>query len=217
MTFSNAPEFTAATVDLMMKSRELVVDYMTPLGLHHLMGSHHHYGPAPWVDDLGRPEWNPVYYHRANASGIGFDRSPRGSNAVAQYAAPLAREFGDIDAVPERFLLWFHHASWDRRMASGRTLWDELVERYTSGAAGVTDLRRQWERLAPYVDGERHADVASFLRVQEREAGWWRDASVAYFQTHSKRPLAAGHAPPEHPLDWYRAQEFPFAPGRATP
>jgi alpha-glucuronidase len=217
MTFSNDPDFTTTAVELMMASRQRVVDYMTPLGLHHLMGSHHHYGPAPWVDDLDRPDWNPVYYHRADAQGLGFDRSPRGSNAVAQYAPALAREFGDIVRVPERYLLWFHHASWDHRMASGRTLWDELVARYTAGVDGVADMRRQWDGLASYVDAERHAEVATFLGVQEREAHWWRDASIAYFQTYSRRPLPAGFAAPEHSLDWYRAQEFSFAPGRATP
>ncbi|RJF91538.1 alpha-glucuronidase family glycosyl hydrolase [Sphingomonas cavernae] len=213
MTFSNQQGFVSPAVDMMMGSREIVVDYMTPLGLHHLMASGHHYGPGPWVDDLERADWNPVYYHRADAAGIGFDRTKAGSDAVSQYAPPVARMFGDIDTVPERDLLWFHHVGWDRRMASGRTLWDELVARYGRGVRGVESMQRDWTRLAPFVDAERHREVATFLAIQRHEAKWWRDASIAYFQTISKRPLPAGEAPPEHPLSWYRALNFPFAPG----
>jgi alpha-glucuronidase len=213
MTFSNAPELVTPTVEMMMASRDTVVDYMTPLGLHHLMGSGHHYGPAPWVDDLARPDWNPVYYHRADAAGLGFDRTPSGSGAVTRYAPAVARTFGDPGKVPEELLLWFHHVPWDRRMASGRTLWEELVVRYTRGADAVAAMQGRWDALAPYVDAERHAAVAAFLGVQAREARWWRDACVAYFQTFAQRPLPAGFTPPEHSLDVYRALDFPFVPG----
>lgn len=213
MTFSNEAGFVAPAVDMMMGSRETVVDYMTPLGLHHLMASGHHYGPGPWVDDLERADWNPVYYHRADGAGIGFDRTKAGSDAVSQYAPPVARMFGDIATVPERDLLWFHHVGWDHRMASGRTLWDELVMRYGRGVRGVESMQQRWAGLAPYVDAERHAEVAAFLAIQHNEARWWRDASVAYFQTFSKRPLPAGEAAPEHPLQWYKALRFPYAPG----
>ncbi|KAF1685315.1 alpha-glucuronidase [Pseudoxanthomonas broegbernensis] len=213
MTFSTDPAFVAPVVDMMMGSREAVVDYMTPLGLHHLMGRGHHYGPGPWVAGGPRADWTSVYYHRADRNGIGFDRSAGGSDAVAQYAAPVARQFGDLATVPEEFLLWFHHVPWDHRMASGRTLWDELVLRYGRGVDYVKSMRRTWDGLAGQVDAERHRQVAVFLAIQEKEAQWWRDASIAYFQTFSKRPLPKGEAPPPHTLEYYESLQFPFAPG----
>ncbi|UYY59251.1 alpha-glucuronidase family glycosyl hydrolase [Sphingomonas sp. S2-65] len=213
LTFTPDPTFVRPAVEMMMGSRQAAVDYMTPLGLAHLMATGHHYGPGPWVSDLARPEWNPTYYHRANASGIGFDRTRTGSNAVAQYAPPVARRFADPGKTGEDLLLWFHHVAWDRRMADGSTLWDTLVRRYDRGVTAVGTMRRQWDALRPHVDAERWEQTAAFLNVQEREARWWRDASIAYFQSISGRPLPAGTAQPEHPLDWYKAQSFPFAPG----
>lgn len=213
MTFSNDQNFVRPTVAMMMDSREAVVDYMTPLGLAHLMATNHHYGPGPWVSDLSRPEWNPVYYHRADAGGIGFDRTASGSNAVSQYAPALAALYGDIDTTPEDFLLWFHHVPWDRRMSSGRTLWDDLVFRYTRGVSRVQAMRETWRTLSAYVDAERYAQVDAFLGIQEREAQWWRDASIAYFQPISRRPLPEGFAPPPHTLEHYQSLTFPYAPG----
>jgi alpha-glucuronidase len=215
MTFSNDPAFVPRVVDLMMGSREAVVDYMTPLGLHHLMARGSHYGPGPWVTGGHRADWTSVYFHRADAEGIGFDRTATGSNAVAQYAPPVAAEFSNLKATPEKLLLWFHHVPWDYRMASGRTLWDELVYHYTRGAQTVGEMRRTWASLAPYVDAERHAQVASFLEIQEKEAKWWRDASITYFQTFSKRPLPAGFAPPERSLEEYETICIPHVPGHA--
>jgi alpha-glucuronidase len=213
MTFSNEPRFVAAAADMMMGSHQAVVDYMTPLGLHHLMGPSHHYGPAPWLAKMARADWTSVYYHRADARGLGFDRSAKGSNAVAQYAGPVAAQFGDRKRVPEDLLLWFHHVGWDERTQSGRSLWDELVHRYTRGVDYVKQMRGKWDELAPLVDRERHAEVAAFLRIQEKEATWWRDACIAYFQTFSKRPLPQGYAPPEHTLEYYQALQFKYAPG----
>ena len=213
MTFSNDPAVVEPVVAMMMGAREAVVDYMTPLGLHHLMGRGHHYGPGPWVSGGPRADWTSVYYHRADAQGIGFDRSASGSNAVAQYVPPVAGRFGNVDTVPEEFLLWFHHVPWDHRMASGRTLWDELVLRYGRGVDYVRGMRRTWDGLSGKIDAERHAQVAAFLAIQEDEAQWWRDASIAYFQTFSKRPLPAGAEPPPHPLSYYQSLEFPYAPG----
>jgi len=213
MTFTNEAAFVAPVVDMMMRSREAAVDYMTPLGLHHLMGRGHHYGPGPWVSGGPRADWTSVYYHRADANGIGFDRTKTGSNAVAQYAPQVAAVFGDRKRVPEKFLLWFHHVGWDERLSSGRTLWDELVHRYTHGVNEVREMRATWSKLAPYVDSERRAQVAAFLGIQEHEAQWWRDASIAYFQTFSKRSLPEGLAPPAHSLEYYESLEFPFAPG----
>lgn len=213
MTFSNDPQFVKPVVSMMMKSHEAVVDYMTPLGLHHVMGRGHHYGPGPWVEGGPRADWTSVYYHRADAQGIGFNRTKTGSNAVAQYAPPVAAQFGDLKRVPEQFLLWFHHVPWDYRTRSGRILWDELVYRYTRGVDTVREMEGTWQQVAPFVDAERHQQVAAFLKIQEKEAKWWRDASIAYFQTFSKRPLPAGFAPPEQSLDYYKSLEFPYAPG----
>jgi alpha-glucuronidase len=206
MTFSNDPRFLRPALAMMMRSRQAVADYMTPLGLHHLMNTDHHYGPGPWVNDLSREDWNPTYYHRADARGIGFDRTASGSNAVADYSPEVARRYGDLGRVPEDLLLWFHHVPWGHPMRSGRTLWDELVLRYGRGVAEVRRMRAAWARLRPFVDGPRHADVAASLATQEREAQWWRDASIAYFQSVSGRPLPRGAAPPPRGLDWYKAE-----------
>ncbi len=213
MTFSNDAKVVTPIVGMMMGSREAAVDYMTPLGLHHLMGRGHHYGPGPWVAGGPRADWTSVYYHRAGKDGIGFDRTASGSNAVAQYAPTVAREFGDVRRVPEEFLLWFHHVPWDYRTSSGRPLWNELVHRYTRGVDYVHGMRTMWDGLASDIDPERHAQVAAFLAIQEKEAQWWRDASIAYFQTFSQRPLPEGYAPPAHPLEYYESLEFPYAPG----
>ena len=213
MTFSNDQPFVDSVVDMMMGSREAVVDYMTPLGLHHLMGRDHHYGPGPWVAGGPRADWTSVYYHRADRNGIGFDRSATGSNAVAQYAPPLADSFGDVKRVPEQFLLWFHHLPWDYRTRSGRPLWHELVHRYTRGVNEVKKMRTTWDGLRGHVDAERHAQVAAFLAIQQKEAQWWRDASIAYFQHVNGLPLPPGYAPPAQPLEYYEALSFPYAPG----
>ena len=172
---------------------------MTPLGLHHQMASGHHYGPGPWVNDLSRPDWNPVYYNRADRNGIGFDRTASGSNAVAQYAPPVAQEFGNLDTVPDEYLLWFHHVPWTYRMKSGHTLWEELVAHYTKGVETVAHNRAVWEALRPFVDAQRFEETDAYLRIEEKEARWWRDADIAYFQSLNGLPLPPGAAPPEHP------------------
>jgi alpha-glucuronidase len=213
MTFSNDPAVVAPVVDMMLGSRQAVVDYMTPLGLHHLMGRDHHYGPAPWVSGGPRADWTSVYYHRADVEGIGFDRTATGSNAVSQYTPQVAKKIGDIASIPEDYLLWFHHVPWDHRMASGRMLWDELVHRYGRGVDYVAAMRRTWDGVAGKIDLERHHQVQVFLGIQQAEAQWWRDASIAYFQTFSRRPLPAGEAAPAHSLDYYKSLQFPHAPG----
>lgn len=213
MTFSSDPAFVQPVVRMMMDSREAVVDYMTPLGLHHLMGRGHHYGPAPWDAGSERPDWDPVYYHRADPQGIGFERGSAGSNAVAQYAPALAKQFDDLSRVPERDLLWFHHVPWDHRMASGRTLWDEMVWHYARGVDDVASMRGTWTGLSAYVDAPRYQQVASFLAIQQQEAQWWRDASIAYWQSINGLPLPAGQAAPPHPLSYYQSLKFPYAPG----
>ncbi len=133
MTFSNDPALVTPVVDMMLRSREAVVDYMTPLGLAHIMATGHHYGPGPWIGNLQRPEWNPVYYHHADQDGIGFDRTATGSNALADYAPEVARRLADPTADDLKYLLWFHHLPWTYRLVSGRTVWDELTFRYSRG------------------------------------------------------------------------------------
>ena len=214
MTFTNDPAFVNAVIPMMIKSREAVVDYMTPLGLHHQFATSHHYGPGPWVSDLERPEWNPVYYNRADAKGLGFDRTPSGSDATSQYAPPLARLFSGPN-IPERDLLWFQHIAWDHKMKSGRTLWDELIVHYDTGIATVGEMRKTWAAMRSYVDDQRWSQTSAFLAIQEKEAQWWRDACIAYFQTFSHMPMPAGHAPPPHDLAYYQAIYFPYVPGAA--
>lgn len=213
MTFTPDPRFVIPAVKMMIASREAVVDYMTPLGLAHQMATSSHYGPGPWVSDLKRPEWNPVYYARADASGIGFDRTATGSDAIAQYAPHVAAGLANPATTPERWLLWFHHVGWDTKMQSGRTLWNEMVVHYDDGVAAVADMQRTWTSLAPYVDHERYDKTATFLTIQRREAQWWRDASIAYFASISHRNLPPGTTAPPHPLGYYEALSFPYAPG----
>ncbi|BBM69275.1 alpha-glucuronidase family glycosyl hydrolase [Rhodothermus marinus] len=215
MTFTNDPRFVAPVKQMMLESREAVVNYMTPLGLAHLMGPGHHYGPAPWFDQAPRPDWNNTYYHRADTLGIGFDRTATGSNAVAQYFSPLREIFGSLERCPEKYLLWFHHVPWDYRMRSGRTLWEELVDHYYRGVETVRRWQSLWKSLRAFVDPERFEQIAMFLRIQEKEAVWWRDACVLYFQTFSRRPIPAGYEQPAHTLDYYvelqrKLQRFPM-------
>lgn len=213
MTFKNDPAFVEPVKRMMLGSWQAVVDYMTPLGLHHIMGTGHHYGPAPWVSELSRPEWNPVYYHRADAKGVGFDRTKSGSDAAGQYFSPLDAIFNDPQRTPEQFLLWFHHVPWDRKMESGRMLWDELVYRYNRGVDAVRAMRETWKSLEGKIDAERYNDVKAFLAIQEKEAVWWRDACLLYFQSFSKMPIPKEYEKPAHDLQYYKNLSFPFAPG----
>ncbi len=211
-TFGSEPALLRPVLRMLMTSREAVVDYMTPLGLHHLMDTGHHHGPGPWVSELKRPEWNPTYYHRADAQGIGFDRTTGGSGAVDQYAPGLAARWGAVSTTPEALLLWFHHLPWTHRMASRRTLWHELVTRYDRGVAAVAALQADWQHVRPFVDARRFDDVAQHLAQQKVEAQWWRDASVAYFQSVNGLALPRGARKPPLPLAAYQATRFPFAP-----
>jgi alpha-glucuronidase len=213
MTFGHDEPLVRPIAGMMRGSREAAVDYMTPLGLHHLMAEGHHYGPGPWVDQAARPDWTSVYYHRADANGIGFDRTATGSNAVAQYFPPVAAAYGDVRRVPESLLLWFHHVGWDHRMASGRTLWEELAVSYQRGVARVRGMQATWEGLQGKVDAERYEQVRAFLAIQEKEARWWRDACVLYFRAFSGRPLPEGYERPEHDLAYYRSIRKRYVPG----
>jgi alpha-glucuronidase len=213
MTFTNEPAAIAPVKDIMLASRQAAVDYMTPLGLHHLMARNHHYGPGPWVSGGPRADWTSVYYHRADEAGIGFDRTATGSDAVSQYAPAVRDRFASLDRVTDDYLLWFHRVSWNYRMSSGRSLWDELTFRYCRGVQTVRGWRRTWDALAPLIDRQRHDETRAFLAIQEEEAKWWRDASVLYFQTFAKRPIADACGPPANTLEHYMSINLRFVPG----
>jgi len=212
MTLSNDAAVIQPVQAMMMAARENTVHYMTPLGLHHLMGWDHHYGPAPWIKDKHREDWTSVYYHKADSSGIGFDRTTSGSNAVSQYHAPVAQKFAALATCPEEYLLWFHHLNWDYRMKSGKTLWEELCQRYYGGVEGVRAMQREWDALHGKIDEENFRHVQGMLAIQEKEAVWWRNACVLYFQTFSQRPIPVGLEKPQETLQYYQMLSFPFAP-----
>jgi alpha-glucuronidase len=208
MTFTNDPKAVSTLARVMLESLEALVDYMTPLGLHHIMWGSTHYGPAPWWSKESRPDWNPVYYHRADEKGLGYDRTPTGSNSVSQYLPPVRGHFANLATCPEKFLVWFHHVPWDYRMRSGRIFWDELALHYQRGVDWVRTTRKEWDSLAGLIDPERHEAVAKKLAIQERDAIHWRDACLLYFQTFSKRPLPAGVEKPQKTLDEYKAKSL---------
>lgn len=201
-TFSHEEEFLAEASQMMLRSREACVEYMMPLGLHHLFAWGHHYGPEPWCAVPGaRPDWLPSYYHKADTEGIGFDRSSTGSGATAQYSEPLRSLYDNVATCPDNLLLWFHHVGWDHRMQSGQTLWEQLCRSYEHGLLEVAEMRTTWERLKPYVDAERHAHVAERLAIQFSDAIWWKDGCLLYFQTFSRRPFPADVSPAVHRLE----------------
>lgn len=209
-TFSNDPTVVAPVVQLMMLSREAVVNYMTPLGLVHIMGDDDHYGPEPWSNAFpDHPEWNPVYYHKADTQGIGFDRTSTGSNAVAQYTSQVGSVFASRATVPDEYLLFFHHAGWGDELASGRTVWEELVHRYSEGVDEVDTMKKAWAGLDGYIDAKRFKDVADFLQIQHYEARWWRDACLSYFGTFSQQAIPSGYAAAANSLSFYQGLDSP--------
>lgn len=190
-TYENQDErFTKPVEMMMMTSREACVNYMMPLGLHHIFKFDHHYGPEPDGFIASYPlEWCPVYYHKADAQGIGFDRSSKGTDAVGQYPEPYRSLYDNIETCPEEYLLWFHHVPWDYKMKSGSTLWQELCMKYNMGVAMVEVYRDFWHTSAKqYMKGHeqewQHTD--SLLNVQLENAKEWRNTCLKYFQTFSK-------------------------------
>ena len=211
MTFTNDARAVTTITRVMLTSREAVVNYMTPLGIVHIMATGHHYGPGAWAN-AGRADWTPSYYHRADTLGMGFDRTTTGSNAVAQYHPPVRDRYANRATVPDSVLLWFHRVRWMERLATGRTMWDELVHRYSIGVDTVRSMHDQWRSIRASIDSVRFAEVDSFLTIQTHEARWWRDASLAYFQTFSRLAIPAGYEQPRHPLSFYRALRCPANP-----
>ncbi|MBN1406988.1 MAG: hypothetical protein JW956_04330 [Calditrichaceae bacterium] len=175
---------------MMLDSREAAVNYMMPLGLHHIFAADDHYGPGPWWGPKGiRKDWTPPYYHQADTNGVGFDRTLTGSDAISQYHKPLNDLFNNIETCPEIFLLWFHHVPWNHEMKNGRTLWEEMCYLYDTGVQQVRQFQTIWDRAEFYVDPQRFFEVQSKLRNQCRNAQIWKDACLLYFQQFSNQPI----------------------------
>lgn len=181
-------DFIEPMKQVMLTSREACVNYMMPLGLHHLFAWEHHFGPDPGCYVPGaREDWMPSYYHRAGPDGVGFDRTREtGSGAVDQYNEPLASLYNSLEACPETLLLWFHHVPWDYRMPSGLTLWEELQQHYNQGVEQVRHYREVWAGMKPFVSARRHAQVSALLKKNEEDAMCWRDVCLDYFRTFAE-------------------------------
>jgi alpha-glucuronidase len=212
MTFTNSAEAMRSINSIMLASHEAAVNYMTPVGLHHIMGWDHHYGPGPWVKDKPRADWTAVYYHKADTLGVGFDRTAKGSDALSQYFPEAQKQFSLPDC-PEKYLLWFHHLPWDYKMKSTRTLWDELCHKYNEGVNAVRQMQKMWNTMEGKIDADRFKQVKMLLTIQEKEAVQWRNSCLLYFQTFSKRPIPKELEQPDHNLDYYQKLIYPFAPG----
>ncbi|MBD8349255.1 alpha-glucuronidase family glycosyl hydrolase [Dysgonomonas sp. HGC4] len=207
MTFSNDKKVIAPIQKIMLMSREAAVNYMTPLGLNHIMNYDTHNGPEPWHDD---PVWSAFDYHKASESGVGVDRTHTGTNAVGQYHQPLSNQLDDVKTCPPQFLLWFHRVAWDYKMPSGNTLWNDLVAHYYLGVDEVHQMQSIWNTLEKDMDDERFVHVKSLLELQEQEAVWWRDGCVLFFQQYSKLPIPAKYDKPKHSLDYYKRIPYPY-------
>lgn len=182
--------FLQPVKQMMLNSREAAVNYMMPLGLHHLFAADHHYGPGPWWAPTGvRKDWTPPYYHKADSIGIGFDRTATGSNAVSQYQEPLQSMFSNSQTCPDIYLLWFHHLPWNFIMKDGQTLWAELCYHYDKGVRQVREFQKTWDHVQRYVDSERFSQVQTKLREQCMNAQVWKDACLLYFRQFSKMPF----------------------------
>ncbi len=193
-------KFISPVENMMLASREAVVDYTMPLGFHHIFNGSH-YGPGPWQRSI-RPDWSPLYYHRADSAGVGFDRTEAtGSANTAQYPEPWRSVYEDISTCPENLLLWFHHVPWDYTMSSGRTLWDEICLHYDRGISAVEEFISTWESVRPYVSRDIWQHVRQRLDIQYEDAKWWRDACVQYFGQFSAMPVPGDARQPEIPLD----------------
>nr|WP_288330155.1 alpha-glucuronidase [uncultured Prevotella sp.] len=199
-TFTTSTDFVDPMTEVMMTSREACVDYMMPLGLHHIFKFDHHYGPEPDGFKAEYPiEWCPVYYHKADTAGIGFDRSSHGTDAVGQYAEPYRSLYNDLRTCPEAYLLWFHHLSWNYPMRDGRTLWESLNAHYNRGVEATEGYLDTWQRVRPYVEeadhdsgqasGSRWSRVNELLKTQVENAREWRDVCLKYFHSFTRRPI----------------------------
>ena len=195
LTFTHDENFVRPMTEVMLASHEACVDYMMPLGLHHIFQFDHHYGPDPAGFKPEYPlEWCPVYYHQADTLGIGFNRSSTGTNATSQYREPYCSQYDNLAACPENLLLWFHHVPWDYQMKSGRTLWQELCAHYDRGVAEVDRFHNVWQQLRPLLLRADHNDPRRWQEVEERllhqqeNAREWRQTCLDYFGSFSRMP-----------------------------
>ncbi len=211
MTYTTNKAFVEPMTEVLMESREAVVRYMMPLGLHHIFAGGHHYGPEPWCDPKGwREDWKPKYYHKADKTGIGFDRTMNGSQNVRQYPDALFNIYNKVDECPEQLLLWFHHVPWTHKMHNGETLWEALCHTYDHGVRQAEAFARIWNQMKPYVDAERYeAQKLNFDR-QAKDAWWWRDACLLYFQQFSGMKLPLDCPAPKYKFEDLQKYNLPI-------
>lgn len=202
-TFTTDKKFVKPVAKMLLASREACVRYEMPLGLHHCFSGAGHYGPGPW-DRSSRPDWEPAYYHKAAADGIGFNRTTTGSDNVSQYNEPLKSIYNNVETCPQELILWFHHLPWDYKMKSGRTLWNELCYTFEEGIQEARSFISTWESVEKYVDPYRYGQIHDKLVRQAKDAIWWRDALMLYFQTYSNMPIPDDCTQPQHTLDELR-------------
>ncbi len=200
MALTHDPAATDRIVNLMLKSRDMYMSYSAPLGLSRPWTGEH-FAPETWQNRSSRPDWTAVYYHQADSVGLGFDRTATGSKALAQYQTEVARTWKNLDTCPLPYLLWFHHVSWDQKLSTGRTLWDELCVRFYTGADSVSWMQQEWAQVKPAIAPETFANVTARLKIQRREALWWRDAWVLYLQTFARQPVLKPFKQPKMTLE----------------
>ena len=204
-TFTADKKFVEPVAKMLLESREACVKYEMPMGLHHCFSGAGHYGPGPW-DRSSRPDWEPAYYHKAAADGIGFDRTSKtGTDAVSQYHEPLRSLYDNVETCPKELILWFHHLPWDYKMKSGRTLWNELCYTFEEGIKEARGFISTWESVEKYVDPYRYGQIHDKLIRQAKDAIWWRDALMLYFQQYSKMDIPSDCTQPQHTLDELRS------------
>ncbi|MTB50417.1 alpha-glucuronidase family glycosyl hydrolase [Lewinella sp. W8] len=213
LTFGTKPTVVDRVTQMLTISYPACVNYMTPMGLHHIMATGHHYGPGPWVNDLGRDDWNPYYYHWATKDSVGFDRTATGSGALSQYPPAFAKQYEDPDNCPPEFLLWFHRVPWSMTLANGNDLWREIGLRYQRGVDQVDEMQKMWNSLKADIDPERFVYAAQHLNIQRKEAAWWRDACLSYFHSVNARPLPHEVPVPARSLQSYVDEFYPYSPG----
>lgn len=194
MTFTNDDSFVRPVKKMMLHSREVAVHYMTPMGLSHMMQFGTHYGPGPWTV---HPASDAKDYFKADAAGLGVDRTAAGTDAIKQYAPYLQQQYKYPATTPLDILLWFHHIGWTQKISTGKTLWNELVGQFYQGASEVDSMQAEWQKMRGKIDKDRFEFITQLLGQQYREAKWWRDGCVLYFQTFSKLPLPAGYEVPD--------------------
>lgn len=201
-TYTDNPAFIEPMTRLLVESHEAVVRYMMPLGLHHIFAGGHHYGPEPWYDPDGcREDWKPKYYHKADATGLGFDRTAAsGSGNTKQYPAELGAKYENIETCPEQLLMWFHHVSWNHKMHNGETLWNALCHTYDQGVREAEAMAATWRSMKPYIDSKMYERQLVLFERQAKDAWWWRDGCLLYFQQFSKLPFPIDSPAPRHNL-----------------